>query len=678
MIKMTELENLDFYLIADFAGCIGSIRFNGQVIPVIGETERFTIEQFGTIHLECSFPVVPGASGASVGSLSWKTPVIVVCVLVGFLLVSGALLLSVFCRRKHKKRRGGENGDIKIRGEFIVHQNGCADGTVIENHAPKRAAGFEMSNLQQKDSNPQVLPTPPDVLVSETVLSPPWLQNGFDNVGYSGEIPAEQYDIENSSSIAPSDLADVVSHYKRYRNGTLKTYDRNLKSPSDVGLPSSLKRRSPGYEASNYLVPVPNHQEFLTGAAKQNHGLSNILDKPGLRMAGMTKMGGNKPNVNSTRSTPLSGIGEVFSISLSGRDSPAHHSGLPKPGLAGTRWSPMVGLTLEDVNQLSSSNRQSPADAIDTASLHSDRVPKNVINTTDFTHDDLFQSKMPQIAENSSSDEEERADTFTCSEFEVNADRLRNKFRNPYQKSLSPLPSLVHSNSRCDMEQTNHDVVCQLNSNSDSTRDALSMGGDMKSPTAFFNETQLNFRALNDNYLLNWGPNFERLVGLCIEIAQLPEPEEHAKISCRSPPRSSQKIPAIPKYNSRSVSNPQFKESDGRPSSLSPPSHNWKLRSNSNPQFGYAGSRHPVVSPHHFEYPGASETLWDSKSRPTTGDANTLPVSRSMVPSPQKINLHGHSFSVSPTLPSSQEPTGFQMMETIQETGNEGIKEEYV
>lgn len=656
------------------------MRFNGQLIPVIGETERFTIEQFGSIHLECNFPVAPGASGASVGSLSWKTPVIVVCALVGFLLVSGTLLLSVFCHRKHKKRRRSGNGDAKIRGEFIVHQNGCAEGTVIENHAPKRAVSFEMSSLQQNDSNPQVLSTPPDVLVSETVLSPPWFQNGFDNVGYSGESP-EQYDIENSSSIAPSDLADVVSHYKRYRNGTLKTYDRNLKAPPDSSglLPSSLKRRSPGYEASNYLVPIPNHQEFLTGATEQNRGQagpSNILDKPGLRMAGMTRMDGYKPNVNSTRSTPPSGVGEVFSSSLRGGNSPTHHSGLPKPGLAGTRWSPMVGLTLEDVNQLSSSNRQSPADAIDTASLHSDRIPK--INTTDFTHDDLIQSKILEIAENSSSDEEERADTFTCSEFEINDDdRLRNKFRNPYRKSLAPLPSLVHSSSRHDTEQTSRDVVCQLNSNSDSTRDASLTGGDMKSPTAFFNETQLNFRALNDNYLLNWGPNFERLVGLCIEIAQLPEPEERAKISCRTPPRSS-RIPAIPKYNSRSASNPQFKDSDRRPSSLSPPSHNWKLRSSSNPQFGHAGSRHPVVSPHHFEYPGVTETSWDSKSRPTTGDTNMSPVSRSLVPSPQKISLHGHSFSTSPPLPSPQEATGFSMMDTIQETGSEGIKEEYV
>lgn len=64
-------------------------------------------------------------------------------------------------------------------------------------------------NYNEREVSPRLLTPKPDL-----VAPPGGSPDMYDNAAYIDE-PPEHYDIENASSIAPSDLVDVVAHYNR-------------------------------------------------------------------------------------------------------------------------------------------------------------------------------------------------------------------------------------------------------------------------------------------------------------------------------------------------------------------------------------------------------------------------------------------------------------------------------
>ena len=115
-------------------------------------------------------------------------------------------------------------------------------------------------------------------------------------------------------------------------------------------------------------------------------------------------------------------------------------------------------------------------------------------------------------------------DSFTCSEFESESD---NKIRNDLNSRLKyPRGGTTASTLPTETEHEDTDVSRTLTkSPTDSNRDSLSAfftsEDELPKPTS-----KLLNGALNLDYLLNWGPNFSKLVGVFQDIAKLPDTQQ--------------------------------------------------------------------------------------------------------------------------------------------------------
>ena len=500
------------------------LHLDGMSTPLDGATDRFTIEQTGGGFTSCPVVAPPNSTGLPQDQRPWQVPVIVVATIIGTALIVLVLLMLICYRRKcsdQKKQNGGPKNVTATAKNQDATRHAVTTITAVHQKSPEE---IRMGSVR------------PDVIVPE--LHPErgsWSDNGsgVDNPGYADELtlPAERYDIDNASSIAPSDLADVVAHYRNYRNGTLR--NQPIREISPVRFPVGSSAGGAVLTASRLHSPINDLTRVSPTKQVTRHSPSNILDKPALR----TVTPASKRVHDSVRSTPLSGISELFpSSTTSGDSSYADRHRHHRPRSAGgqtaavLRHTPTVGLTVDEVNRLSGSKRCTPVSALDTISSSSDRLTPNIINTTDFTHDDLV--KTPVLPDSSTDDDDETNDTFTCSEFEFDNDHMRRDFTNPNRLALPPPTSRpnkfsVNAAAAHRKYKSREKLIDGLSSNStkdDSLSAALVTSDDETSTiTPRTTSGKLPTDALKMD-LLNWGSNFQKLVGVFNDIAQLPEP----------------------------------------------------------------------------------------------------------------------------------------------------------
>ena len=564
---------------AGFKGCLEEFKVNGETLPTSGYSDKYDITVEGDVSSTCdAYMELAGKDGPPT-----TVVIVVICVLFAVILI-GVLLAFVFIvyrrRQKEKKASSFQNGAVmcKTNGSVIGGKNKANNDSGRSNPDSGIAADEniiitqhieqELNNgtFDEREIRSSLQSSRPDVIepgVSVADKATDESDEGCDNNGFF-DGPIEHYDFDNASSIAPSDLLDYTQHYKKYRLRQLPTHNKytgsnkshlhnrhtpspsamlaNRQSPASV---SMIGRQSP---ADLLARQTPPHKSDLTveNVNQLNrqipvNQLSRASPAPNNIPPSRDRM--TSPFVqNSMRSTPMSGlypsnISNSTSYSESTTPMANGHVRTSRPNSklkqpinqVGLRGTPNKGLTIEEVNRLNARHTPTPLDVI---SSSSEEVGQNNINQTDFTHSDLLEPSNSMLPPESSS-EEETNDSFTCSEFEDDHAKIRNDLH-PGRQLFSKLPR-VNENEDTDT------TLSRGHNDSDSNKESISTfftASEDELPHKL-SKTKLPNGALSLDYMLNWGPNYEKLVGVFVDIAHLPQPTDSKDINTKMSPVSS-------------------------------------------------------------------------------------------------------------------------------------------
>merc|ERR1711953_1642387 len=306
----------------------------------------------------------------------------------------------------------------------------------------------------------------------------------------------EHYDLENASSIAPSDI-DIIYHYKGYREGGRHGRELNMDrwgQGNEKMTSSPIRLTSLG---NNKMQSTPLAR--LSPSSEMSHQtpriltLQDISGKPIQSALLQTQQG--RHSQRSQRMTPLSHLSDSSGSDLNSSSRARRRK----------KKKPTTGLTTEEMERVNNLGRNSSlVSTLDGVSMDSTGVrKKNKFNDLLETNTELLHD------ENTSSDSPSESDSFTCSEYEYDA---------PYE-----------NNKQLDSSTPGGMVFRKLNNLSDSERlRAESSGGRGSLTTLNVSDDDLSgfvspSGPASWESLLNWSPNFNAFVGVFKDIAELPD-----------------------------------------------------------------------------------------------------------------------------------------------------------
>ncbi|CAH1174192.1 unnamed protein product [Phaedon cochleariae] len=556
-----------------FEGCFSNFTINNEIQPFNGSGSIFHQVTFkGRVARDCIGPIGVGTAAApdplSIG---------ITLVIVFFVVLLVAILVSFVAfrlRKQYKEKGSASNSTSAIHtkqngGGGMMNTNGLnvgndnvlgrvlhgndnsmsyhADGDVIRGIGGLPLVGPELlsKKYKERDINQGEVPRPqrPDIIEREVMSKsppmredhhppmPPTSNHTHDHgppTDMSSEMP-EHYDLENASSIAPSDI-DIVYHYKGYRetggirkykatpppvagfhhkHGTAQGQAQHRHSPHHpAGYPPRAPPvTSPGARP-HQSTPLARLSPSSEMSAQQPRILTlhDISGKP-LQSAllATTSSSGGVGKDNSERS-----LNSPVMSQLSGQSSGCRKTTAP-PGQVNSSPAGM-GLTAEEIERLNSRPRNSSLvstlDAVSSSSEAQRGGPH------------LRHSPVPETHHSSTTTDESGNDSFTCSEIEYdNASLTGDKYKPSEADSRRNDSSSVGNKSN--IPPPSYDGFDSSYRGSMSTLVASDdeLGGPMYRPgTGSPPNTALGW-----DYLLNWGPNFESLAGVFKDIAELPD-----------------------------------------------------------------------------------------------------------------------------------------------------------
>ena len=463
--------SLTFRPFAGFRGCLGNFTINNELQSLSGDRQL----------LKADAPAGLNSHGCDVEVLSVAEPrnsvdIGVTVVVIFFVLLLCALAGSFTyykLRRKFKQEKTNSGPKAQNNRGFDMGD---------ENMPPLNNSRIPLTTPKHKKPQQQ-----PDVIDDSfglrTVESPsrqPTLPiTGASNIMDPDPLyEPEHYDIDNASSIAPSDI-DIVYHYKGYRDGGGNHRFGNVSLPKkkkNIHMNTPLARLSPSSEISR------NTPRILT--------LGDLSGKP-LPSALLTEQ--SERSLNS----PLSHISSAHSMSR--------------------------GLTSENVARFN--NQRSTPGVDQTSHTSGGRATKNstLVNTLDLVSMGSGGKKVPAIEVPSSSSSENGDDSFTCSEFECESNTgsshqlsgaSMHKDFDASNGSAMVFSKLIDfpdakSKKRAAPQRRNYD-------SSDATDEDVD-DLDARRPTS---TTSLGGKSWE--HLLTWWPDYESFAGVFKDIAELP------------------------------------------------------------------------------------------------------------------------------------------------------------
>lgn len=589
----------EFYFSQDsvpksFEGCLANFTINNEIQPFNGSGSVFKdVIYHGKVGLNCRGPI-----GISAAAAPDPLSIGITLVIVFFVILLIAILASfvVFRLRRQSKEKSSPSGGVNKTNNAMIPGNALVgtgsdsmmsrhENTYISDTSDLRGVGHMGPELISKKYKEREIntsehrPQRPDIIEREVTKSPPIrdehpplpppTQTSMHSHEHNQEpeMP-EHYDLENASSIAPSDI-DIVYHYKGYRDGMRKykatpppigSYANNhhkhagqqhrhtgpfpprAMPPPAVGQPpgpapkllqsTPLARLSPSSELSAQQPRILTLHD-ISGKPLQSALLATTSSSGGV--------GKDALNSNSERSLN-SPIMSQLSGSTASRKAPQSNN----ENVNNVPSGPM-GLTAEEIERLNSRPRTSSlVSTLDAVSSSSEaRGPP--------THGPLhLHRRHTPPAErlerrNSTTTDESGNDSFTCSEIEydnnslVGDKRSDDLFSKPddeevvvtsrtaesSQSSKPPLPPNVNYDG---FDSSFRGSLSTLVASDDDL--STHMGG-LYRPTN--NGSPSANTALSWDYLLNWGPNFESLVGVFIDIAELPDSANRVPSTLRLP-----------------------------------------------------------------------------------------------------------------------------------------------
>lgn len=567
-----------------FEGCLANFTINNEIQPFNGSGSVFAeVILHGKVAKDCHGPI-----GVGTATVPDPLSIGITLVIVFFVVLLVAILVSfvVFRLRKQKKEKNGTPGNsssmhtkqnggptlitgaglVTTASENVIGRQLHGGDTSMAYHAENgdviRGVGGhhlvapELISKKFKEreiggSTEHQRPQRPDIIEREVVSKsppmrddhhpplPPASSHTHDHppTDINSELP-EHYDLENASSIAPSDI-DIVYHYKGYREaGGVRKYKatpppvasyhhkhsaaqaqaQHRHSPHHAG---GFPPRAPPVSASagprtHQSTPLARLSPSSELSAQQPRILTlhDISGKPlqSALLATTSSSGGvgkDALHSNSERS-----LNSPVMSQLSGQSSSSRKAGAPPPVSNSTSG---MGLTAEEIERLNSRPRTSSLVSTLDAVSSSSEAPRGT-GPGHLTH--MHHSPAPDTHRSSTSTDESGNDSFTCSEIEYdNASLAGDKYKpneTEQRRADAGAPSSkpVPPPSYDGFDSSFRGSLSTLVASDDD------LGGPMYRPPAGSPSTT---SALGWDYLLNWGPNFESLVGVFKDIAELPD-----------------------------------------------------------------------------------------------------------------------------------------------------------
>lgn len=568
---------------APFEGCFANFTLGNEIQPFNGSGSVLSEAILkGKVSRECI-----GLVGVGTATAPDPLSIGITLVIVFFVVLLVAILVSfvVFRLRKQSKEKGGapdspggihskQNGNAAMVGSNGLVSAVNADNVVLGRHVSDNSMGYHSENgdvirgiaghglgpellskkFKERDIIHGELPRPqrPDIIEREVVSKsppmredhhpplPPSSNHNHDHVptDLNSELP-EHYDLENASSIAPSDI-DIVYHYKGYREaGGIRKYKAtpppvnsyHHKHAAAAAQGQAQHRHSPHHPTGYHPPRAPP----VTGPASRPH-----QSTPLARLSPSSEMSAQQPRIltlHDISGKPLQsallattsssgGVGKDVLHSnserslnspvmsqLSGQSSSSRKAAAP-PQVSSV--SPGIGLTAEEIERLNSRPRTSSLVSTLDAVSSSSEAPRGG-GTNHLTH--MRHSPVPETHHSSTTTDESGNDSFTCSEIEYdNASLAGDKYKPSESESRRNDSS---SSGKNVLPPPSYDGFDSSYRGSMSTLVASDddLGGPLYRPPTGSPSTT----ALGWDYLLNWGPNFESLAGVFKDIAELPD-----------------------------------------------------------------------------------------------------------------------------------------------------------
>lgn len=591
-------------VLTSFDGCFANFTINDEIQPFNGSGSIFKdVLTHGKVYQGCH-----GLSNVGAASAPDPLSIGITLVIVFFVILLVAILVSfvVFrLRKQHKEKNGAlgggsamlskQNGGPTMLGPGGMN-SGVGDGLNGRGLHSGESVGFhsdgdiirgighhlvgpELLSKKYKErdlgnTEPQ-RPQRPDIIEREVVgkspplreehhppLPPPGQHHSHDHPGGVdlNEYP-EHYDLENASSIAPSDI-DIVYHYKGYRDGGgVRKYkatpppvsythhkhvganqQQHRHSPHHVGPfaprapPQSSQPQSSNVPRQHQSTPLARLSPSSELSSQQPRILTlhDISGKPlqSALLATTSSSGGvgkDALHSNSERS-----LNSPVMSQLSGQGSSASRTkpgGAPKPPNVNSVGSGHMGLTAEEIQRLNARPRTSSLVSTLDAVSSSSEAPRVGGPAHHLNH--LHHS--PAVDTHSSTTTDESGnDSFTCSEIEYDNNSMNGDVKYPKNgddddrggngrtldngnNSNNPPPMMPPAYGD-GFDSSFRGSLSTLVASDDDL--SAHMNGGMYRPP---NAASPSATTLGWDYLLNWGPNFESLMGVFKDIAELPD-----------------------------------------------------------------------------------------------------------------------------------------------------------
>ncbi|KAM7290981.1 cadherin-related tumor suppressor [Ixodes scapularis] len=539
-------------------GCVQQIAVNGELQSVNASQGYFRLVARGAVGRSCSQEALRldvAADPLGVG---------IILVIAFFVVLILVILVSLLVFRRCKLKRHKAPTPIKPNGNALINQiteatrgsvhtePGYADGatpSAPEEHLrnppsaqdlvpPKRAKERDIGSDNHLPRTPQR----PDIIEREVMhaSSPLAASRCAEQSVYGAAAEPEHYDLENASSIAPSDI-DIVYHYRVFRDGSqLRKLHHNkglhkhpgphrhspasptarqsprqqlLLRPAARDSPSALKmhhstplaRLSPSSELSRQTPRILTLQD-ISGKPLQTALLASAHPGNGAKPF-KDALTNSERSLNSPVSQLSRSTGSLPSAKLKQAcAAPAAESRHAQP-LAG------LGLTAEEIECLNARPRNcSLVSTLDAVSSSGSEGTKGKLSQL---LDDRPAALLDAATGHDSSSDESGNDSFTCSEFE---------YDNGYEKAHRDFaPGNMIFSKLAEEDNENDEDSSKTYDGFDSFRGSLSTLVASDDDLSHLSYKPPSGAVLGWDCLLNWGPNFENLVGVFKDIADLPD-----------------------------------------------------------------------------------------------------------------------------------------------------------
>ncbi|KAK7085872.1 Protocadherin Fat 4 [Halocaridina rubra] len=548
-----------------FVGCMSTFSVDSEVQPLNSTGSLLEAVARG-------ISLVSECTGAHLGTAASTDPLSIgiTLVIVFFVLLLVAILVSfiVYRVRRQRKEKGGVH--VKQNGSALLantssdsgrspQDSGYVESAEMTDEVLRSHLSQEMATKKYKERDHD-RPQRPDIIEREVMNKSPGVplrveetqMQERDTMPGMGHIPdseaPEHYDLENASSIAPSDI-DIVYHYKGYRDGNVRKYKTNPHVPgyhkhnhrhSPHNFPNTPHRESP----RNIMRQSPNPV-----APRESPSVLKMQSTPLARLSPSSELSQQTPRILTLQDIsgkPLQtallatsqgpGVKDVMSTSERSLNSPVSHLSQSSGSMHASSQSTKkkkhdsnvsLGLTAEEIERLNTRPRNSSLvstmDAVSSSSEDNQRKDKLA---------ELLETNTELLEPPDSSTDESGNDSFTCSEFEYenNYEKVTRDF-GPGNMIFSKLAEVDNENEHDNESAKNYDGF-------DSFRGSLSTlvasDDDLSNMSSY---KPPNGSTFGWDYLLNWGPNFESLVGVFKDIAELPDNTNNGRVSARGTPK---------------------------------------------------------------------------------------------------------------------------------------------